>query len=289
MRACACAAAAHRRCKALDRSGNVIQIDSFSKIAFPGLRVGWCIGPESVIERLRLVKQSTDLHTDQLAQAALGGIHAPRLSGAPSRKACRRFTGSGSKRWKWRSKSTCPKKPRGRKPEGGMCLWVTLPPGFDAGELLIHARERGVLFVPGRYFYLAASAAEYAAAGLFRDRRKENRARHSDSWRLAQAGAAQSGSAVRVVEAGARVALSLEHASRNTQRNNDRSRDECDSNLARKIPASAAAARIRAACSLRSSRTTRRSAFVARFASARNIRAGRDSFTAESSPRFSTK
>jgi DNA-binding transcriptional MocR family regulator len=29
-----------------------------------------------------------------------------------------------------------------------------LPPGFDAGELLIHARERGVLFVPGRYFYL---------------------------------------------------------------------------------------------------------------------------------------
>jgi DNA-binding transcriptional MocR family regulator len=30
---------------------------------------------------------------------------------------------------------------------------VTLPAGFDAGELLIHARERGVLFLPGRYFY----------------------------------------------------------------------------------------------------------------------------------------
>ena len=57
--------------KSLDRTGNVIQIDSFSKVAFPGLRVGWCIGPESVIERLRLVKQSTDLHTDQLAQATL--------------------------------------------------------------------------------------------------------------------------------------------------------------------------------------------------------------------------
>src|SRR5580698_4814436 len=57
--------------KALDRSGNVIRIDSFSKIAFPGLRVGWCIAPESVIERLRLVKQWADLHTDQLAQATL--------------------------------------------------------------------------------------------------------------------------------------------------------------------------------------------------------------------------
>ena len=34
-----------------------------------------------------------------------------------------------------------------------MTLWVTLPAGFDAGELLIHARERGILFLPGRYFY----------------------------------------------------------------------------------------------------------------------------------------
>jgi DNA-binding transcriptional MocR family regulator len=33
-----------------------------------------------------------------------------------------------------------------------MSLWVTLPSGFDAGELLIHARERGILFLPGRYF-----------------------------------------------------------------------------------------------------------------------------------------
>ena len=35
-----------------------------------------------------------------------------------------------------------------------MCLWLELPPGFDANELLIHAKERGVLFAPGRYFYV---------------------------------------------------------------------------------------------------------------------------------------
>jgi DNA-binding transcriptional MocR family regulator len=35
-----------------------------------------------------------------------------------------------------------------------MCLWLELPPGFDASELMIHARERGVLFAPGRYFYV---------------------------------------------------------------------------------------------------------------------------------------
>ena len=34
-----------------------------------------------------------------------------------------------------------------------MTVWVTLPAGFDAGDLLIHARERGIYFVPGRHFY----------------------------------------------------------------------------------------------------------------------------------------
>ena len=39
------------------------------------------------------------------------------------------------------------------QPEGGMSVWVTLPTGIDAAELLIHVRERGVIFVPGRFFY----------------------------------------------------------------------------------------------------------------------------------------
>jgi len=43
---------------------------------------------------------------------------------------------------------------RWTRPEGGMCLWLELPPGFDASELLIHVKERGVLFAPGRYFYV---------------------------------------------------------------------------------------------------------------------------------------
>ena len=139
--------------KALDRHGLVIQIDSFSKVAFPGLRVGWCVGPENVIERLRLVKQTTDLHTDQLAQATLAEfvrrghfnrhlskmkkVYRTRLEALE--KSLERYMPEGTS---W------------THVDGGMAVWVTLPPGFDAGELLIHVRERGVLFIPGRYFYL---------------------------------------------------------------------------------------------------------------------------------------
>jgi 2-aminoadipate transaminase len=136
----------------LDRSNLVIQIDSFSKIAFPGMRVGWIVAPSNVIERLRLVKQSTDLHTSHLSQAILAeylrrgllGRHLERTRKAYSgrlaalEQALGRHMPSGTK---W------------TRPEGGMCVWVELPPGFDSNELLIHTRERGVVFAPGRYFY----------------------------------------------------------------------------------------------------------------------------------------
>src|SRR5260370_3510270 len=55
--------------KQLDRSNLVIHIDSFAKVAFPGLRFGCIFPPATSIEHFPVVKQATDLHTDQLAQA----------------------------------------------------------------------------------------------------------------------------------------------------------------------------------------------------------------------------
>ncbi len=57
--------------KSLDPSGDTILLSSFSKIAFPGLRVGWAIGPRHFIARLTEAKESSDLHSDQLSQAVL--------------------------------------------------------------------------------------------------------------------------------------------------------------------------------------------------------------------------
>jgi 2-aminoadipate transaminase len=139
--------------KQLDRSNLVIHIDSFAKVAFPGLRVGWIVAHPAAIERLRLLKQMADLHTDQLAQAAFAEFlkrglfhkHLARMRKVYSDRlnaldeALRKFMPEGV-RW--------------LRPEGGMSIWVELPAGFDASELMIHARERGVLFAPGRYFYV---------------------------------------------------------------------------------------------------------------------------------------
>jgi 2-aminoadipate transaminase len=138
--------------KSLDTSGNVIQIDSFSKIAFPGLRVGWCIGPESAIERLRSVKQSTDLHTDQLSQATLAEF---MRRGYLTRHLARmkKVYRSRLQAMEEALERHMPESATWTRPNGGMSLWVTLPPGFDAGELSIHAREQGIYFLHGRLFY----------------------------------------------------------------------------------------------------------------------------------------
>jgi len=122
-------------------------------VAFPGLRVGWIVAPPAAIERLRLVKQMTDLHTDQLAQATL----AEFLKRGYFQKHLARMRKIYTDRLNALDEALrkcMPEGVRWARPDGGMAFWLELPAGFDASELMIHARERGVLFAPGRYFYV---------------------------------------------------------------------------------------------------------------------------------------
>jgi len=139
--------------KQLDRSNLVIHIDSFAKVAFPGLRVGWIVAHPMAIERLRLVKQMTDLHTDQLAQAALAEFLRRGLFQKHLIRMRKIYTDRLNALEEALRKSM-PDGVRWVRPDGGMAFWLELPAGFDASELMIHARERGVLFAPGRYFYV---------------------------------------------------------------------------------------------------------------------------------------
>jgi 2-aminoadipate transaminase len=137
--------------KHLDETGDTILLRSFSKVAFPGLRVGWVIAPRPLIERLTETKQWSDLHTDQLSQAVLlrfaesGRLeqHRQRMLVAGRERlgaalaACAEYLPSGTKF---------------TRPRGGMSLWVELPAGLDAAELLPRAEREGVTYLPGRYF-----------------------------------------------------------------------------------------------------------------------------------------
>lgn len=57
--------------KAHDENGNVLYVGSCSKTFAPGLRVGWIIGPESVIKRLADIKMQHDYGTSSISQIVL--------------------------------------------------------------------------------------------------------------------------------------------------------------------------------------------------------------------------
>lgn len=139
------------RLKQLD--ANVILLGSFSKMAFPGLRVGWIIGPRPVIARVTELKQLADLHTDHLSQAFLlrfaesGKLarHQAIVIAAAKEKlraldqSCRRHLAACT--WKL--------------PGGGMNMWVNLPAGLDAVALRGLAQQAGIDYLPGRYFSIS--------------------------------------------------------------------------------------------------------------------------------------
>lgn len=54
--------------KSFDYSGNVLYLGSVSKSLAPGLRIGWVIGPESIIERLGDIKMQTDYGASSVSQ-----------------------------------------------------------------------------------------------------------------------------------------------------------------------------------------------------------------------------
>jgi 2-aminoadipate transaminase len=137
--------------KQLDESGNVISVGSYSKIAFPGLRVGWVIAPQPVVARLAQAKETSDLHSDQLSQAVL-------LRFAESGELARhvkRTREAGAVRLQSVLESCeahLPPGTRFTRPEGGMNLWVELPAPLVADDLLKVAEGHGVSFLPGSCF-----------------------------------------------------------------------------------------------------------------------------------------
>jgi 2-aminoadipate transaminase len=137
-----------------DQAGNSLLLGSFSKIAFPGLRVGWIIGSRPLIARLAETKQWCDLHTDQLSQAILlrfaesGRLEAHRkrvrAAGAIRLRAvlaaCEQYLPAGA---------------RFTRPQGGMSLWVQLPDPLDSADLLPKAQRENVTYLPGRHFTIS--------------------------------------------------------------------------------------------------------------------------------------
>jgi 2-aminoadipate transaminase len=138
--------------KAADASGQVIYLGTFSKVLFPGLRLGWMVASPELIERLEMAKQLADIHTSPLIQAAVYHFCRQRLLDRHQARALREY----ARRRNALLAALGRRMPEGvswTETQGGFSLLLELPEGLDAGALLPHALERGVAFTPGNAFF----------------------------------------------------------------------------------------------------------------------------------------
>ncbi|HWR43005.1 PLP-dependent aminotransferase family protein [Sporomusa sp.] len=138
--------------KALDPYGGVIALGTFSKILFPGLRTGWVIAPETVINRFALEKQYIDLHSSNLSQKLLFDYLSEdlldgHLAFVRTEYKKRRDSVAGA------LKRYCSPYLTFALPSGGFYFWCTLNEGILTRQLLHEAGKTGVSFVPGEAFY----------------------------------------------------------------------------------------------------------------------------------------
>ena len=136
--------------------GDVVYLSTFSKSLAPGLRVAWAVCPPEIAQQFVMAKQGTDLHTSALAQTL--AYEFMRRDYLPDQIERIRATYLERRNAMGAAiEEFFPDPPEGEitytRPEGGLFLWVTLPEGADATEILKAATEQKVAFVPGSPFF----------------------------------------------------------------------------------------------------------------------------------------
>jgi len=131
---------------------NTLYLSTFSKTLSPGLRLGWIVGPEKIIARLVQAKQGCDLHSSSLIQFLAHDICSRGLVRAHVRQIRQVYRERRDVMLRCMEESF-PKGVTWTRPQGGLFLWVRMPEGVDAEDVLKLALEEKVAFVPGRAFY----------------------------------------------------------------------------------------------------------------------------------------
>lgn len=138
--------------KSLDSGGRVIYAGTFSKMLLPGLRVGFAVAEGPVYESIANHKYIHDIATSNLIQHALEEYMTIGRYQAHLRRSCHVYRKRRDAMLK-AIESLLPVDTEVSVPQGGLFLWVGLPPGLSADRLLPLACAEGVSFAPGRSFF----------------------------------------------------------------------------------------------------------------------------------------
>ncbi len=136
--------------KSMDRRGVVIYIGTFSKILFPGLRIGWIAADEAFLSRLASIQRASILSGNLLDQAALYRLCAAGHYDLHVRRMHRVYRKRMQTALKAMREHLDPARVEWTQPVGGYTIWLVLK-GFrlSEDELVDHLLNRGVAVLPG--------------------------------------------------------------------------------------------------------------------------------------------
>lgn len=137
--------------KAHDRQGNVLYIGSVSKSFSPGLRIGWIVGPESVIDRLADIKMQTDYGSSSISQFIVhkwlqSGLYESYVSDIRAQLKNRRDFMLEVLEKYFSNLATW------NVPNGGFYIWLRLEQEISTRKLFEIALKEGLLINPGSVY-----------------------------------------------------------------------------------------------------------------------------------------
>lgn len=137
--------------KSLDEDGIVVYAGTFSKVISPGMRVGYCIAPKPILQKMIVCKQGEDVHTNIWSQMVCYELmahydfdaHLIRLEDVYRKKA--KIATDALDRCLAPRITYLPI-------QGGLFFWCTLPQGVDMLKFCKDAVLNKVCVVPGNAF-----------------------------------------------------------------------------------------------------------------------------------------
>jgi DNA-binding transcriptional MocR family regulator len=171
----------------LDGAGErVVYASSFSKTVCPGIRVGYLVGPSTLIASLAGRATNTYISPNMVAQAI---VYQFCLAGALERsiETVRKALDERATTLATALERELPEASF-VAPEGGYFMWVTLPPGVDGDELFVAAADRDVAIVRGSDFVVdgGRDAIRLAYSGVTPEQIDEGVGRLADAVRSLQ-------------------------------------------------------------------------------------------------------
>lgn len=143
--------------KSRDKYGTVLYLGTVSKALAPGLRLGWVIGPESVIQRLGDIKMQTDYGASSVSQLILNelitsGLYEQHLKLIRCELKKKRDNALSALKKYFTASADW------NIPSGGFYIWLRLHKQIPWNKLFELALEEKILLNPGSLYDFKANS-----------------------------------------------------------------------------------------------------------------------------------